>query len=113
MILRRNIFLEMKPPAEALEIFLGRLGRKNCPGSEQIRTTKSFGRVTSGPVYAKLSSPSFHTAAMDGFAVNASTTFGAALDNALSLLIGESAWPVNTGRPIPEGTNAVIMIENT
>ncbi|MHB8203547.1 MAG: molybdopterin biosynthesis protein [Desulfomonilaceae bacterium] len=102
----------MKPPAEALEIFLGRLGRKNSPGSEQIRTVKSFDRVTSGPVYAKLSSPSFHTAAMDGFAVDASFTFGAAPDTALGFVIGESAWPVNTGRPIPAGTNAVIMIEH-
>jgi putative molybdopterin biosynthesis protein len=49
---------------------------------------------------------------MDGFAVDASFTFGAAPDTALGFVIGESAWPVNTGRPIPAGTNAVIMIEH-
>jgi molybdopterin molybdotransferase/putative molybdopterin biosynthesis protein len=48
---------------------------------------------------------------MDGFAVQASETFGASPESAKSFLMGKNAWSVNTGRPIPEKTNAVIMIE--
>jgi putative molybdopterin biosynthesis protein len=102
----------MKPPEEALAIFLNRLDRKGFPGSEWIPVTESVGRVTTAPVFARLSSPRFHTAAMDGFAVVASSTFGAGPDTPLTLRLGTEAWPVNTGRPIPENTDAVIMIEN-
>ena len=49
---------------------------------------------------------------MDGFAVVAESTFGAGPDTPLTLQLGKQAWPVNTGRPIPENTDAVIMIEN-
>jgi putative molybdopterin biosynthesis protein len=73
---------------------------------------EAVGRTTAAPAYAALSSPHFHTAAMDGFAVRAESTFGAGPDRALALKIGRDAWPVNTGRPMPPGTDAVIMIEN-
>ncbi len=49
---------------------------------------------------------------MDGFAVQADATFGAGPHNPLQLRLFEHAYPVNTGRPIPAHTNAVIMIEN-
>lgn len=74
--------------------------------------TDAKGRVTALPVFAGLSSPNFHTAAMDGFAVKARSTFGAGPDRVIHLKIGISAWPINTGLPIPEATDAVIMIEN-
>jgi putative molybdopterin biosynthesis protein len=102
----------MKTPEEALAIFLNRLSRKSFPESETVLVTEARGRVTAAPVYARLSSPHFHTAAMDGFAVVAETTFGAGPERPISLKIGQAAWPVNTGRPIPSAANAVIMIEN-
>ncbi len=91
---------------------MNRLSKKSFPGSESVPVTEARGRVTATPVYARLSSPHFHTAAMDGFAVPAENTFGAGPDRFVSLRIGQDAWPVNTGRPMPPGTNAVIMIEN-
>ena len=69
-------------------------------------------RVTSASVYARISSPHFHTAAMDGFALVAEDTFGAGPDTAIKLTIGREAQPVNTGRPLPPRTNAVVMIAN-
>jgi putative molybdopterin biosynthesis protein len=102
----------MKPPEEALAIFLSRLHRKDFPDSETVPVTDALGRVTAAPVHARQSSPNFHTAAMDGFAVKAQTTFGAGPDTPLTLRIGRDAWPVNTGRPVPPETDAVIMIEN-
>lgn len=49
---------------------------------------------------------------MDGFAVQAASTFGASPDRPLVLGLNRDAWAVNTGRPMPPDTNAVIMIEN-
>jgi putative molybdopterin biosynthesis protein len=97
---------------EALTIFLNRLDRKGFPGSETVSVPSSMGRVTSEPVFARLSSPHFHTAAMDGFAISARSSFGAGPDRPVHLRIGENVWPVNTGHPIPPQTDAVIMIED-
>jgi len=77
-----------------------------------VAVSEAVGRVTAAPVSAAMSSPHFHTAAMDGFAVAAEGTFGAGPDRTICLEIGRNAWPVNTGRPMPPDTNAVIMIEN-
>jgi len=49
---------------------------------------------------------------MDGFAVRAESTFGASPDRPLVLALNRKAWSVNTGRPLPPDTDAVIMIEN-
>ena len=89
-----------------------RLNRSGFPGSERIPAVEALGRVTATPVFAKVSSPHFHTAAMDGFAIKASASFGAGPDRPLRMTVGKDAQPVNTGRPLPEGTDAVIMIEN-
>ena len=63
------------------------------------------------PVFARISSPPFHCAAMDGIAVKAETTYGASEDSPRILLIGKEAFFVNTGNPIPPEMDAVIMIE--
>ena len=50
---------------------------------------------------------------MDGLAVNAEDTFGATDDSPVTLhLDNDQAFAVNTGHPLPDGKDAVIMIEN-
>ena len=110
--MRRNIYLDMKQPEDALKIFLDRLNRKNFPGPETVFVSEALGRVTAQPVFARLSSPHFHTAAMDGFAIRAEASFGAGPDRPVRLKIGENAWPINTGRPMPLTADAVVMIED-
>ncbi len=73
----------------------------------------ALGRVLSEPIWAKVSSPHYHASAMDGFAVHANETAGATLTAPITLEIGEQAQYVDTGDPLPEGFNAVIMIEET
>jgi putative molybdopterin biosynthesis protein len=102
----------MKPPAEALEVFLRRLNRSGFPSSERLPVVEALGRVVAAPVFADVSSPHFHTAAMDGYAIKADASFGAGPDRPLRMVVGTDAHPVNTGRPLPEGTDAVVMIEN-
>lgn len=80
-------------------------------GPERIPVVQSSGRVTAEPIFAKLSSPPYHCAAMDGIAVQADFTYGASESTPKILTLGKEASFVNTGQPIPSGMNAVIMIE--
>ena len=84
------------------------LGAENIPLAEN-----ALGRVLAEPIWAKISSPHYHASAMDGFAVRANETAGASLTAPLTLEIGKQAEYVDTGDPLPEGFNAVIMIEET
>ena len=49
---------------------------------------------------------------MDGYAVRAGDTYGASDTTPLRLRVGQSAHPVDTGDPLPDGADAVIMIEH-
>ncbi len=109
--MERHIYLEMQPLERAREVFLKAFDWPALVGSETISTVEALGRVTARPVFANLSSPSYHAAAMDGVALAAEATFGASEERPLSLKVGRDAHYVNTGHPLPEGTNAVVMIE--
>jgi putative molybdopterin biosynthesis protein len=82
-------------------------------GQETIALDENaLGRVLAEPVIAKVSSPHYHAAAMDGFVVRADQTTGAQPSNPIMLLIGDQARYVDTGDPVPEGFDSVIPIEN-
>ena len=108
---KRNVYLKMKPLADARKIVLDAFVPGVSLETELVPTPKAVGRVLAGPVTAAFSSPHFHAAAMDGVAVAAKTTFGAHSSRPKSLKIGSEAIYVNTGHVLPEGTDAVIMIE--
>lgn len=112
----RNIYLDDIPLEEAqsrLENALREAGRYDPFPGEMLPLAQAAGRITAGPIMAKLSSPHYHAAAMDGYAVHAVDTFQASETRPILLLLGEKAYPVNTGDPLPRETNAVIMIEQT
>ncbi len=48
---------------------------------------------------------------MDGIALKAEDTFGTTIDRPKQFQIGREAFWINTGQPMPAGTNAVIMVE--
>jgi len=110
--MKRHIYLKMKTVAEARDLFLSRVDLETLLPPEEIPTTQALGRVTAAPVLARLSSPHYHAAAMDGYAVAAAVTFGASQDRPKILELGREAFAVNTGNPLPAGTDAVIMVEN-
>jgi putative molybdopterin biosynthesis protein len=112
--MRQKIYLESTPLDDALNAWSERLGREGLMrplSSESVAVIDSLGRVSAAAVSAKISSPFYHSAAMDGFAVRFAETFGASEGNPVRLRIGAQAVAVNTGDPVPEGFNAVIMIE--
>lgn len=80
--------------------------------TEVVAVSKALGRITSEPVVAENSSPHYVASAMDGIAVMAGNTRGASPGRALSLLLGQDCFAVDTGDPLPIGTDAVIMVEN-
>jgi putative molybdopterin biosynthesis protein len=85
----------------------GVLGQETLPLDQN-----ALGRVLAEPVIAKVSSPHYHAAAMDGFVVRADLTMGAQPSNPIVLHIGDQARYVDTGDPVPEDFDAVIPIEN-
>ncbi|MCB2166178.1 MAG: molybdopterin biosynthesis protein [Deltaproteobacteria bacterium] len=108
---QRNIYLKMTSLENARELMFARFAAPSPPATETVPVTDAVGRVLSAPVFARLSSPNFHSAAMDGIAVQAEQTFGTSETNPRQLQIGQNAFYVNTGHVLPANTNAVIMIE--
>ena len=113
--MKREIYLETTPLSEAIEKWLRRLESqgflKAFPG-EKIMVSDSLGRITAEPVTARLSSPFYHSSAMDGYAVRYMETFGASETSPKKLKLGEQAVYVDTGYPMPDVFNTVIMIED-
>ena len=110
--MKRAIYLKKKSLEEAKAIVAADLAKLIHLGTEVIPVIHSAGRVLSEPVFAKISSPSFHCAAMDGIALEAERTYGASEESPRILRVDSEAFFVNTGNPIPAGTDAVIMIED-
>lgn len=111
---KRNIYLSNKPLAEAKELWQAALhlhGFYSRDPLETIEVDDSMGRITAEPVFALRSSPSYNAAAMDGIAVHFNDLTGAS--EAKPIRLGSDKFiPVNTGNAIPEGFNAVVMIED-
>ncbi|MFO7877283.1 MAG: molybdopterin biosynthesis protein [Desulfovermiculus sp.] len=108
----RNIYLHTVPIEQALEEIKTRIDRNALLGTESVPTHEAAGRITAQAVYARYSSPTYHSAAMDGIAVKSEHTFAAREGNPVSLTLGTEYHPVNTGEPMPAFADAVIMIEH-
>lgn len=120
-------FLELLPPAEALALLLKHLPPPDPP-IEVVSLTDALGRISARPIYSPEPLPAFSRSAVDGFAVRARDTFGAS-DSlpAYLILVGEvpmgsapgfllnpsQAALIHTGGMLPEGADAVVMLEYT
>ena len=122
---RGSGFRAVMKVSDARRIWLGRKGTASV-GSELIRTEGSTGRILAENVTASVDVPRFDRSAVDGYAVNAEDTFGASPTNLISLdLMGSipitgpadlvvkrgEAVEVTTGSPLPQGCDAVVMLE--
>ena len=79
--------------------------------SEEVPLDGAMGRVLAEPVWATISSPPFHAAAMDGYAVRALEMSTATDKDPVTLRIGSQAFYLDTGDPVPAWSDAVIPIE--
>jgi putative molybdopterin biosynthesis protein len=118
----RKRYLKKKPLPEALAVFLAAAPPPRRV--ERVAVEESLHRTTAEPIFAVLSAPHYHGAAMDGIAVRAEDTFGASEFTAITLTAvaakgrksaANGTRPifqyVDTGNPLPSWANAVVMIE--
>ncbi len=75
------------------------------------------GRIVAENIIAGIPVPHYRRAAMDGFAVRASDTLGAGSNSPVILRVGKNVEKgtcvrVHTGSPVPEGADAVVMMED-
>ena len=108
--MQRNVYLKLVTLEEARTTLFARCSESPLR-HEAVSLAQAQGRTLAEPAAAKLSSPSFHGAAMDGVALAAEDTFGASERRPVTLIIGRNAHWVNTGFPLPESCNAVVMVE--
>lgn len=110
----RNIYVKNTPLSEARQKWFAALddcGFFKKGLSETIPVDECLGRVTSEPIFALRSSPAHNAAAMDGIAVNFAS-LASASEASPVILKPEQFSQVNTGNAIPDGFNAVVMIED-
>jgi len=100
----------------------------NPVGAEQVPLSEAHGRTLAEDIVATMDVPPFNRSTVDGYAVKASDTFGAEEDQPITLrlcgkvVVGEypdlivergTATEIVTGAPLPEGADAVVMMEHT
>ena len=97
-------------------------------GDEDVALLEAYNRVLKNDVVSGMDIPPFNRSTVDGYAVSAEDTFGADENQPVLLSIsgmisvGEQpkivlgkgeAVEIVTGAPLPEGADAVIMVEDT
>lgn len=105
-------YLTNVPLEQAKKEYLELLIKNGMGGvPERIRVQDACGRVTACAVYAHICAPHYHASAMDGIAVQAGDTFGATQTTPVTLP-PERYTVVDTGDPVPEHCDAVVMVED-
>jgi len=79
--------------------------------TEVIPVSDALGRITASACFAKISNPHYNACAMDGIAVRAIDTFSATELTPVTLEKDQFVM-VDTGDPVPDGFDAVVMIED-
>lgn len=116
-------FLRIMDPAD-VEKIISSLPIKKLV--EKVPLDETYHRVLAEDVHATINIPPFRRAAMDGYAVRAEDTFDSREDQPTSLRLNEvvmageipqikvkkgTCTEVSTGAPVPEGADAVVMVE--
>ncbi len=120
-------FFELKPVEEARSLLL--TAAKGLPvQAEVVPLDRALGRVVAEAIHASTDLPPFSRSSVDGFAVRASDTFGASeglpaylmvtgeifMGKAPTIPLGPGeAQKIATGGALPDGADAVVMIEHT
>ena len=110
----RRYYLEDLPLEEAVRRFhsaLEEAGALELMPPQPVALEEANGRVTADAVWARRSAPHYDAAAMDGVAVRSRETVGASEALPVTLRVGGQVVWVDTGDPMPDDFDAVVMIE--
>ena len=117
-MVRLKGFQKLTPVDDALQKFLTTVQTVK-PAFVTIPIQSALNRILAEDIIAKEDLPRFDRSAVDGYAVKAEDTFEANQFKPKTLTLTENnrinsnqAKQVWTGNPLPEGANAVIMLEN-
>jgi molybdopterin molybdotransferase len=120
-----NEFLDIKNPDDVKGIISN---FQTIKKNEDVSIENSLYRVLAEDIHATMNLPPFRKVTMDGYAVVSEDTFPASEDDPVKLglleVIGAGDVPkkivkmgfcteVGTGSPVPEGADAVVMVEYT
>jgi len=123
--MERKEFRELTPVEEARKL-VNRI--KVVPGTEHVHIGNATGRILAEDVLSAVDVPGFNRSVKDGYALRARDTYRATEPEPVTLRVTASvpagcagkffvddgeAIEISTGAPIPEGTDAVIMVEQT
>jgi molybdopterin molybdotransferase len=113
---------------ETIEAVIAHVHAFAAVDTETVPLARCLGRVLAEDAFSDVNIPDFNRSTMDGFAVSASSTFGASEANPAYLNVrgqirmgvrpdfsiepGEAAR-IATGGMLPEGADSVIMVEHT
>lgn len=105
-------YLTNVPLEKAKTEYCGWLRESGFAGAgETVPVFEACGRVTAKAVYANICAPHYAASAMDGIALCARDSFGATETTPVTLS-PDQYTVLDTGDPIPEGCDAVIMVED-
>ena len=119
-------FLKIKECDEAQDIIKDLFDKYCNAQSEEINCEDAYGRVLYNDVYSRMDFPPFDKALKDGFAILSEDSYGACEESPNTLEIIDfleagsitdkkvekgKCVEISTGAAIPEGANAVVMVE--
>ncbi|MBN1430939.1 MAG: molybdopterin molybdotransferase MoeA [Anaerolineae bacterium] len=119
-------FFKVLPPGEACTVWLEQV--THLAETEAISTYDALGRIAAQPARSLEALPAFQRSTVDGYAVQAASTFGASDSIPAYLRVvgeipmgqtatvtvgGEDAALIHTGGMIPPGADSVVMVEHT
>jgi putative molybdopterin biosynthesis protein len=113
MAKKRNLYLTSVPLTQALEEYVAQMTLVlNNRETQMADVGDALGKMTASPIFARVSAPHYNASAMDGIAVTAEKTYEASETTPVRLKKKADFMVVNTGAPIPDSFDAVIMIED-
>lgn len=113
-------------PSDALNLILKAI-QDNTLSTERLRIEDCYGRITTSDIVSSEDLPGFSRSTVDGYALNSADTFGAKENSPAYITVkkeifmggipdfelkkGEAA-KIPTGGMLPQGADAVLMLEN-
>jgi len=99
--------------SEALAGFLAQAEARGFAAAHELIAInpQAVRRIAAVPIMARIHAPHYAACAMDGIAINAALSHGASDTTPARLKKGQYVW-VDTGDPLPQGMDAVVMVED-